>query len=67
MFSASFTDLSVGVQTAASAPFVSVWQEIITGEGASSKARVLLFEETHEGARVFGRNNVEANLNNQIS
>jgi len=30
VFSASFTDLSVGVQTAASAPFVSVLQEIFT-------------------------------------
>jgi len=29
-------------------------QEIITGRGASSKARDPPFEETHEGARVFG-------------
>jgi len=56
VFSASFTDLSVGVQTAASAPFVSVLQEIITGGGASSKFRVPAFEETHEGARVSGKN-----------
>jgi len=56
MFSASFINLSVRVQTAASAPFVSVLQEIITGEGASSKARVPPFEETHEGAPVFGGN-----------
>jgi len=55
VFSASFTDLSVGVQTAASAPFVSMLQEIITGGGASSKVRVPPFEETH-GARVSGRN-----------
>jgi len=37
VFSASFTDLSVGVQTAASAPFVSVLQEIFTGGGVHLK------------------------------
>jgi len=57
VFSASFTDLSVGVQTAASAPFVPVLQEIFTGEGACSKVRVPPFEETHEGAQVSGWNN----------
>jgi len=45
------------VQTAASTPFVSVLQEIFTGEGAGSKVRVPPFEETHEGAQVSGRNN----------
>ena len=57
MFFASFTDLSVGVQTVASVPFVFVLQEIITGGGASSKVHVPPFEETHEGAQVLGRNN----------
>jgi len=57
MFSTSFTDLSVRVQTAASTPFVSVLQEIFMGGGASSKVCVPPFEETHEGARFFGRNN----------
>jgi len=56
MFPASFTDLSVGVQTATSTPFVSVLQEIFTGEGAGSKVRIPPFEETHEGAQVSGRN-----------
>jgi len=56
VFFASFTDLSVGVQTAVSAPFVSLLLEIFTGEGAGLKVRVPLFEETHEGAQVSGRN-----------
>jgi len=56
VFSASFTDLSVGVQTAVSAQFASVLQEIITGGGVVSKIRVPPLEDTHEGARVSGRN-----------
>jgi len=59
VFFASFTDLSVGVQTAASTPFVSVLQEIFTGEGADLKVRVPPFEETHEGAQIFGRNTIQ--------
>jgi len=56
VFSASFTDLSVGVQTAASAPFVSVLQVIFTGGGVDSKIHVPPLEDTHEGARVSGKN-----------
>ena len=52
MFSASFTDLSVRVQTVA----FSVLQEIFTGGGVDSKVRVPSLEDTHEGARVSGRN-----------
>ena len=56
MFSASFTNLSIGVQTAASVPFASVLQEIFTGGGVVSKIRVPPLEDTQEGARISGRN-----------
>ena len=57
MFCASFTDLSVRVQTAASVPFVSVLQEIFAGGGVDLKIRVPPLGDTHEGARVSSRNN----------
>jgi len=50
VFSASFTDLSVGVQTAANAPFVSVLQEIFTGEG---EVRRFAFHRSKRRAKVL--------------